>query len=573
MTRLVSITLLGLIYVLCASAQSGVNWLPFSVSEQAVVSTDFSNLAVERFYVKLPCEGSVWFKLFLRRADGANSHVELYSKVKGNIYCNAAGARNWYDGEKTDFTMEDGAMKCESGDKNIILVVEKTADRVTIKNKGQVLYNKAFSDNDANCRQATTTVKTQVWNYDDSLGLAVFDNSAPLNLVSQGSCFVQDFDYQGADIKKITNVDSADSCLAMCGKQAGCLSMTYYGTDCWLKNLMYGQNPAPKVGCVSANLACQGAMLMNNNCVKTNFDFWGADIKKVSGVSSVMDCVEEARKTQDAKSVAFVKVNGDCWVKYSENGARPEDNDRVDSVALSCLDGVAAQVSSGNDCVDEGVDYWGADIKNVNPIYTIEECEALCYVEDSCVSLTHRPSTQDCWLKSKPNGENGKSAQDTVNSINLSCFLVNSVEEGCVKESYDFRGADIKRVDNVVSIEDCSALCADQAGCVSVTHQPSTSRCWLKNKEFGADPQDMAGVNSRNLKCGDVWCMHLGSFLYSYASRTKYVNLEDAQKACVENDACKGITQEPYSSNKYTLRKGPVIHDWSPTNETSWTLC
>ena len=57
--------------------------------------------------------------------------------------------------------------------------MEKTADRVTIKNKGQVLYNQAFSDNDANCRQATTTVKTQVWNYDDSLGLAVFDNSAP----------------------------------------------------------------------------------------------------------------------------------------------------------------------------------------------------------------------------------------------------------------------------------------------------------------------------------------------------------------------------------------------------------
>ena len=63
------------------TAQSGVNWLPFSVPEQAVVSTDFSDLAVERFYVKLPCEESVWFKLFLRRADGANSHVELYSKV------------------------------------------------------------------------------------------------------------------------------------------------------------------------------------------------------------------------------------------------------------------------------------------------------------------------------------------------------------------------------------------------------------------------------------------------------------------------------------------------------------
>ena len=59
----------------------------------------------------------------------------------------------------------------------------------------------------------------------------------------------------------------------------------------------------------------------------------------------------------------------------------------------------------------------------------------------------------------------------------------------------------ISQVDAVVSIEDCTALCADQAGCVSVTHQPATSRCWLKNKQFGADPQDMAGVNSRNLIC------------------------------------------------------------------------
>lgn len=161
-----------------AGAQSGVNWLPFSVSERAVVSTDFSNLAVEQFYVKLPCEESVWFKLFLYGADALYSgHVQIFSKVKGNIYCNGAGAKNWYTGEKTDFTMEDGAMKCESDNKNIILVVEKTADRVTIKNKGQVLYNQAFSDNDANCRQATTKVTTQVWNYDDSLGLAVFDNS------------------------------------------------------------------------------------------------------------------------------------------------------------------------------------------------------------------------------------------------------------------------------------------------------------------------------------------------------------------------------------------------------------
>merc|ERR1712176_389300 len=140
------------------SPQPGcLNWVPFAVSNQAVISTDFSDQAVERFYVKYPCQDSVWFKLFLRHD---------------------AGAKNWWGGEKTDFTMAAGAMKCDGAD--LIIVVEKTADRVTIKNQGQVLYNQVFTDNDANCRQATTQVKTQVWNYDGELNLAVFDNSATL---------------------------------------------------------------------------------------------------------------------------------------------------------------------------------------------------------------------------------------------------------------------------------------------------------------------------------------------------------------------------------------------------------
>ena len=59
----------------------------------------------------------------------------------------------------------------------LIISVEKTADRVTIKNQGQVLYNQAFTDNDANCRKATTQVKTQVWKYPKgTLNLAVLDN-------------------------------------------------------------------------------------------------------------------------------------------------------------------------------------------------------------------------------------------------------------------------------------------------------------------------------------------------------------------------------------------------------------
>ncbi|XP_063682723.1 uncharacterized protein LOC134817512 [Bolinopsis microptera] len=75
--------------------------------------------------------------------------------------------------------MDDGAMKCESNGVNIILVMEKTVDRITIMNKGQVLHNQAFTDNDAFCRKPTKSIRTQVWNYGGSLDLGVFDNSTP----------------------------------------------------------------------------------------------------------------------------------------------------------------------------------------------------------------------------------------------------------------------------------------------------------------------------------------------------------------------------------------------------------
>ena len=60
----------------------------------------------------------------------------------------------------------------------------------------------------------------------------------------------------------------------------------------------------------------------------------------------------------------------------------------------------------------------------------------------------------------------------------------------------------MSQVEDVHSIERCAGLCADEEDCVAVTHQPSTKKCWLKNKPYGEDPKDMAGVSSRNLQCG-----------------------------------------------------------------------
>ena len=59
----------------------------------------------------------------------------------------------------------------------------------------------------------------------------------------------------------------------------------------------------------------------------------------------------------------------------------------------------------------------------------------------------------------------------------------------------------------MLSIYHCLALCEEESGCVAVTIQPATSRCWLKNKEGGAYTVAMDGVRSANLKSTTL-CRH-----------------------------------------------------------------
>ena len=57
------------------------------------------------------------------------------------------------------------------------------------------------------------------------------------------------------------------------------------------------------------------------------------------------------------------------------------------------------------------------------------------------------------------------------------------------------------QLSSVRSIEHCLAVCEQRTDCVSVTHQPQTSRCWLKNKPFGDRYSLLDGVNSANIPC------------------------------------------------------------------------
>jgi len=74
---------------------------------------------------------------------------------------------------------------------------------------------------------------------------------------------------------------------------------------------------------------------------------------------------------------------------------------------------------------------------------------------------------------------------------------------GCVKENYDYLGADIKSVPDVNTIQDCLEICAAEAGCVAVAQEIAPKVCWLKNKRFGETQNEKDGVSSSNIRCGD----------------------------------------------------------------------
>ena len=74
----------------------------------------------ETYYVRFPCSDYIWFKLFLNGKDGQNSHIELYSKTRGNIYCNNAGDKSWWGGEVTYFNIYR-EWKCED-DRRFMIV-------------------------------------------------------------------------------------------------------------------------------------------------------------------------------------------------------------------------------------------------------------------------------------------------------------------------------------------------------------------------------------------------------------------------------------------------------------------
>ena len=94
------------------------NWIDFSLKNQLDLAVNMGDK--ETYLVRFPCRDSIWFKLFLNGDGVQNSHIELFGRYSGNIYCNKAGSRRWHGGERTDFRIRR-SWQCEEDGENMIL--------------------------------------------------------------------------------------------------------------------------------------------------------------------------------------------------------------------------------------------------------------------------------------------------------------------------------------------------------------------------------------------------------------------------------------------------------------------
>ncbi|KAG7377634.1 hypothetical protein PHYPSEUDO_011381 [Phytophthora pseudosyringae] len=160
-------------------------------------------------------------------------------------------------------------------------------------------------------------------------------------------------DLYGNDLKRIQGIKPGECC-DECDKTMGCLGYTYVnddprGTQCYLKNSVDGW--VKKIGVHSGvmpylppwskcgdstgfrpctdDFYCQPWDWSNYQCIKrprcyveTNIDYYGNDIKKVTGIGPG-ECCEECGKTPGCDSYTYVNddpTGTQCYLKSSSAG-------------------------------------------------------------------------------------------------------------------------------------------------------------------------------------------------------------------------------------------------------------
>ena len=99
------------------------------------------------------------------------------------------------------------------------------------------------------------------------------------------------------------------------------------------------------------------------------------------------------------------------------------------------------------------------------------------------------------------------------------------------------------------------------------TNAPQNGPCCSASSFCGSTSAHCdSGIDFREIVSSDAWEVQRGSYISGLIQTKEINNLDEAQKKCVSNRKCGGIT---LSGNKYELRVGKEFQN-SPGDEISW---
>ncbi|KAH5515347.1 hypothetical protein HBI24_004880 [Parastagonospora nodorum] len=237
-------------------------------------------------------------------------------------------------------------------------------------------------------------------------------------------------DYFGGDLKSST-ADTFEACLLDCDKTDGCISVSYQGSACYMKNetktavaaplvttaKKQGTSTSPSAPPKVSSLTCENKASDNSIYEAANGkfkilcgkDYAGGDLKTVN-VARFEDCIKACDTTGECIDVSY--VNGACYLKRSTATLVTADwvwtavlqNPQIN--AISCVDNVSngatyTAKTGGSYKIECGLDYAGGDMQSLDTA-TIELCMDACDLTDGCVDVSFVYGT--CYLKNVVNG-------------------------------------------------------------------------------------------------------------------------------------------------------------------------
>lgn len=72
-------------------------------------------------------------------------------------------------------------------------------------------------------------------------------------------------------------------------------------------------------------------------------------------------------------------------------------------------------------CLRDGINYYGADIKYIDGVASAEDCVSICADTEGCVSITYLTASSRCYTKNKRKG-NAENQHANAISVTMACL-------------------------------------------------------------------------------------------------------------------------------------------------------